>query len=269
MYRSTIMLAGVLAVTFPHAGFALDCLAYLAADEALKTAFDERDRVLHEAAAPLREIEAEIEAETKRAIEAARVANDEELQAAEIENVAALQAADEAYRNAQRAGGPDPEMFRQTMLDLDQAWLKAMDKGDKAGMRAAQDAKAEASATFRAADEESRAASRRHVEATHAAERTFLARSRGAHEAFDRTVEAVEAGEAAERGRLQAAAEAAEESESVQAARAAFAAARAGAENAYIATYQNPAPNLTRETEGYSHAVVLKMAISERQLCPE
>ena len=150
VYRSTIMLAGALAVIFPHAVFALDCLAYLAADEALTAALGERDRVLHEAAAPLREIEAE----TKRAIAAARVASDEELQVAEIEKMAALQAADDAYREAQWAGGPDRATFQQTMRDLDQAWLKAMDKGDKAGMRAAQEAKAEASAAFRAADEE-------------------------------------------------------------------------------------------------------------------
>ena len=259
MYRSTIMLAGVLAVTFPPAGLTLDCLAYLAADEAFREALDKRDRALNQAAAPLREIEAE----TKRAIEAARVASDEEIQAAELEKVAALQAADEAYREAQWAGGPDHETFQQTMRDLDQAWMRAMDKGDKAGMRAAQEAKAEASAAFRAADDEARGASRRHVQAKHAAERAFLARSRGAHEAFDR---AVEAAEVAERGRLQAAAE---KSESVQAARAAFTAARAGAEDAYIVAYQNPAPNLTRETEGYSRAVVLKMAISERELCPE
>jgi len=262
MYRSTIMLAGALAVTLPHAGFALDCLAYLAADEALQASLDERNRVLHEAAAPLRKIEAE----TKRAIAAARVASDEELRVAEIEKMAALQAADEAYQEAQWAEGPDRAAFQQTMRDLDQAWLKAMDKGDKAGMRAAQEAKAEASAAFRDADEEARGASRRHVETKHAAERAFLARSWSAHEAFDR---AVEAAEAAERGRLQAAAEAAEKSESVQAARLAFATPRAGAEDAYIAAYQSPAPHLTRETEGYSRAVVLKMAIAERELCPE
>ena len=34
-------------------------------------------------------------------------------------------------------------------------------------------------------------------------------------------------------------------------------------------TYENPAPDVRRDTAGYSRAVVLKMAMAERRVCPE
>ena len=61
----------------------------------------------------------------------------------------------------------------------------------------------------------------------------------------------------------------AEQNEAYQAARTAYEAARTHAEDAYIAAYENPTPKTRRDTTGYSRAVVLKMAINERQLCPE
>ena len=55
----------------------------------------------------------------------------------------------------------------------------------------------------------------------------------------------------------------------VQAISAPLEAAKSRARDAYIAAYENPAPDLHRETAGYDHDLVLKMARAEREFCPK
>ena len=52
-------------------------------------------------------------------------------------------------------------------------------------------------------------------------------------------------------------------------ARPAYEAARERAVDAYISAYANPGPGLYRNVEGYDKELVLKMAIAEREFCPQ
>ena len=55
----------------------------------------------------------------------------------------------------------------------------------------------------------------------------------------------------------------------VQAISAPLEAAQLRARDAYIAAYENPAPDVHRETAGCDRDLVLKMARAERELCPK
>lgn len=55
----------------------------------------------------------------------------------------------------------------------------------------------------------------------------------------------------------------------VQAISAPLEAAQSRARDAYIVAYENPAPDVHRETAGYDRDLVVKMARAERELCPK
>ena len=55
----------------------------------------------------------------------------------------------------------------------------------------------------------------------------------------------------------------------VQAISAPLEAAQSRARDAYIAAYENPAPDIHRETAGHDRDLVLKMAKAEREFCPK
>ena len=153
MSRAAIMLAGVLAATVPHAGHAIDCLAYLAADEAFQPARN-----------------------------------------------AYIQARERAWATYWQAEKDASDQYWKDMK-----WANTEKEFDRA--------------------------------------------------------------DAAERERLKQAA--AKKQEDLAPARPVLVAAESKRQDAYIKAYENPAPSTHRDTTGYSRAVVLKIALTERQLCPE
>ena len=152
------------------------------------------------------------------------------------------------------------------MVDADQDWLAAMDNKDQAGMDAAKERKAQAAAAYATAQQSDGGAGERYRQASAAARAQFVVAQAAALEEKEKAMRAVTH---LERERLKAAELKAEQNEEYQSALAAYETARTQAGNAYIAAYQNPTPDTHRDTAGYSRAVVLKVAIHERQLCPE
>ena len=90
---------------------------------------------------------------------------------------------------------------------------------------------------------------------------------KAAKEAGRSNVEAWEISGKAARERVQALKEAMRID--VQALDTPLEAAQSRARDAYIAAYENPAPDIHRETAGHDRDLVLKMAKAERELCPK
>ena len=57
--------------------------------------------------------------------------------------------------------------------------------------------------------------------------------------------------------------------QALEAATPIYEAARERAIDAYVSAYANPSPGLYRDVAGYDRELVLKMAIAEREHCPE
>ena len=241
---------------------ALNCLAYLAADEALNAAHQAakteyqaaKARVENGARAPQGEEEAVREA-YRLAIAQAEEAHD----AALVVPLAALREAEHA-REAAR------EQFEQVKDEANHAWMDAVNAGDEAGKEAANAMREAAAAALREA-REAESAARAHYQEVAAQASTTLSATRAAALAeWDRIREAARQAEDNQRHAIR---DALAEDVPLQEAIAAYETARTVAEDAYIAAYENPTPDTWRDTAEYSRTVILKMAVSERQLCPD
>ena len=265
MRDRSIMLAVVLAAAMPNTAQAVNCLDYLAADETLRATALELQEIVDGLNANLAEVRNALRHTREAAVEKA----DRELRqaeaAAEAAHARAKAAASAARREVIAQKDAARQAFRQTLRDADTEWLAAMDKGDRAGMEAAQAKKREAAAVRDATLKELDA---RNLQTPDMVQRAEAKTAEIAAARAERS-KAAKAARKAEEKEFANALRAAEADERYTAARAAVEAAQTRAEDAYIAAYENPAPDVKRETAGYSREVVLKMAKSERLLCPD
>ena len=246
---------------------ALNCLAYLAADEALNAA--------------RQAVKTESQAAKARAEDGARAPQGEEEAAREAYRLAIAQA-EEAYdaapvvvplaalREAEHAREAARVHFKQVNDEADHVWLDALNAGDEAGKEAGMEAskamREAAGAALREAREAERAARAHYQEVAAQASTTLYAARAAALAELNRFREAAFR---AENNQQNAIRDAFAEDVPRQEAIAAYETARTVAGEAYIAAYENPTPDTWRDTAGYSRTVILKMAVSERQLCPD
>ena len=245
---------------------ALNCLAYLAADEALNAA--------------RQAVNTESQAAKARAEDGARAPQGEEEAAREAYRLAIAQAEEAhdaasvvplaALREAEHAQEAARVHFEQVKDEADHVWLDALNAGDEAGKEAGKEAakamREAAGAALREAREAERAARAHYQEVAAQASTTLYATRAAALAELNRFHEAAFR---AENNQRQAIRDAFAEDVPLQEAIAAYETARAVAGDAYIAAYENPTPDTWRDTAGYSRTVILKMAVSERQLCPD
>ena len=241
---------------------ALNCLAYLAADEALNAA--------------RQAVNTESQAAKARAEDGARAPQGEEEAAREAYRLAIAQAEEAhdaasvvplaALREAEHAREAARVHFEQVKDEADHAWIVAMNAGDEAGKQAAKAMREAAAAALREAREAERATRAHYQEVAAQASTTLYATRAAALAELNRFHEAAFRAENNQRHAIR---DAFAEDVPLQEAIAAYETARTVAGDAYIAAYENPTPDTWRDTAGYSRTVILKMAVSERQLCPD
>ena len=174
-----------------------------------------------------------------------------------------------ALREAEHAREAARVHSKQVNLEADHAWLDAVagdEAGKEAGIEASKAMREAAGAAFREAREAERAARAHYQEIAAQASTTLYATRAAALAELNRFHEAASRAENNQRHAIR---DAFAKDVPLQEAIAAYETARAVAGDAYIAAYEKPTPDTWRDTAGYSRTVILKMAVSERQLCPD
>ena len=263
-----------------EASDAINCLAYLAADaefskaadlyrkaEASGTALDIRNQAIEAATKGHRRAISAAETIRMQARDAAIQANRQAVQLAEETYWSAEKARKEAAENAWRNAKAVEETRYQARIDALNVRPrdKAAEDASLVALQQAKQARIAAGRLSRVRDPAAVARYERAKETAESAERRAL-------EAADRAFrEAKEAADAAAR-QAQETAELTYQQARTQALEAAtpiYEAARERAIDAYVSAYANPSPELYRDVAGYDRELVLKMALAERERCPE
>ena len=255
----------------------IDCLAYLAADaeftkavhlyreaeqstsartvrdEAIRAATEVRNRVVNEA-----------EHVRIQARDAAHKARREAIESAEDALQREVDARRKTAQNNLRAAKAVEMTRYQTLVDA--SAVRPPDKGAEDIARAAyQQAKQDGIDVGRqlrkldlaAFPQKNPATEAEYQRAIKSADHSYRKAREAAEATHSRAVEAAE--QVYQQARAQA----------VAVARPAYEAARERAVDAYMSAYANPGPGLYRNVEGYGKVLVLKMAIAEREFCPQ
>ena len=174
-----------------------------------------------------------------------------------------------AYRREKETAETAIREASQAMKDADKVYLDAISERDDAKKATSRVAHSEASQALRDAREAEKAALQRLREIERSAKAAYLEALERANTAYDEaTQSATDAWMESQREARQAR-QTEVMQETMNAAVAALEAARSRAADAYIAAYANPGPDLYRDIAGYDKDIVLKMALAERELCPD